>query len=142
MSHSIAAAPAKHTEHPDTGKPGHDGMNAYQQRHNKRLAGMWLITAMLMGAGLLALVSGSYAVPLADLLFHSIQPGALPAELATPGYIVAELRLPRVVMAAMIGAMLAMAGCAMQGLVRNPLADPGLIGVSGGAAAAAAVALD
>lgn len=48
------------------------------------------------------------------------------------------IRLPRVLMAVLVGAGLAAAGAAMQGLFRNPLADPGLIGVSSGAALAAA----
>ncbi|MEN9465835.1 MAG: hypothetical protein RL217_2016 [Pseudomonadota bacterium] len=44
-----------------------------------------------------------------------------------------EIRLPRVLLAFVVGAMLALAGVLIQGMVRNPLADPGLIGVSGGA---------
>lgn len=46
------------------------------------------------------------------------------------------IRLPRVLLAGLIGAGLATAGAAMQGLFRNPLADPGLVGVSSGAALA------
>lgn len=53
--------------------------------------------------------------------------------------ILLHIRLPRVLMAFLIGAALAWAGVLIQGVVRNPLADPGLIGVSGGAAVAAAV---
>jgi iron complex transport system permease protein len=56
-------------------------------------------------------------------------------------YVLTELRLPRSLTAFIVGALLGMAGCAMQGLVRNPLADPGLIGISGGAAAAAATSI-
>ncbi len=56
-------------------------------------------------------------------------------------YVLWNLRLPRTLMAICVGALLGMAGCAMQGLVRNPLADPGLIGISGGAAAAAATSM-
>ena len=48
-----------------------------------------------------------------------------------------RLRLPRVIMAGIIGASLAMVGAALQALFRNPLADPSLTGVSGGAALAA-----
>ncbi len=55
--------------------------------------------------------------------------------------IVWNLRLPRVLLGALVGASLAMAGTAFQGLLRNPLADPFTIGVSSGAAAAATVAL-
>lgn len=51
------------------------------------------------------------------------------------------VRLPRVVLAAVVGAGLGAAGAALQGLFRNPLADPGLIGVSGGAAVSAAATI-
>lgn len=47
------------------------------------------------------------------------------------------IRLPRVVLAALVGAALALAGAGIQGLFRNPLADPGLIGVSAGASVGA-----
>ena len=47
---------------------------------------------------------------------------------------IVNIRLPRVVLAALVGASLALSGAALQGLFRNPLADPGLIGVSSGAA--------
>ncbi len=59
----------------------------------------------------------------------------------THWYVLSEIRLPRVIMTMLIGALLAVSGCAMQGLVRNPLADPGLIGIAGGAAAAAALSM-
>lgn len=48
------------------------------------------------------------------------------------------IRLPRAILAVVVGAGLALAGAALQGLFRNPLADPGLVGVSSGAALAAA----
>lgn len=52
-----------------------------------------------------------------------------------------EIRLPRAVLAVLIGGALGMAGAAMQGYLRNPLADPGLIGVSGSAALGAVLAI-
>src|SRR5690625_2188459 len=55
--------------------------------------------------------------------------------------ILLNIRLPRVVLAILTGAALAVSGAAMQGLFRNPLADAGLIGVSSGAACAAAVVM-
>lgn len=55
--------------------------------------------------------------------------------------IIAELRMPRVVLALLIGSGLAMAGAAMQGYLRNPLADPGLFGVSAMAALGAVVSI-
>lgn len=54
--------------------------------------------------------------------------------------IVMRLRLPRVLLAAAVGATLAVAGVTFQTLLRNPLADPFILGVSGGAAAGAAIA--
>lgn len=55
--------------------------------------------------------------------------------------IIESLRLPRALLAATVGAMLAVCGCATQGLFRNPLADPSLIGVSAGAAAGASLVI-
>ncbi len=55
--------------------------------------------------------------------------------------IIAELRLPRTVLAALVGAALGLSGAVMQGYLRNPLADPGLFGVSAGAALGAVISL-
>lgn len=49
-------------------------------------------------------------------------------------YVILHLRLPRVLLAILVGSALAVSGAALQGLFRNPLADPGLVGVSAGAA--------
>ena len=54
--------------------------------------------------------------------------------------VLAQLRAPRVALAALVGACLALAGAALQALLKNPLADPFLLGTSGGAAAGAALA--
>ena len=117
---------------------------AYQQfvqaRVRERKLRAALITVALMAAMYAGLVSGSYEIQLVQVVssMFSVQSAS---DVATQYYIVTELRLPRVLMTATVGAMLAMSGCAMQGLVRNPLADPGLIGIAGGAAAAAAVSM-
>lgn len=55
--------------------------------------------------------------------------------------IIAELRLPRTLLAALVGAALGVSGAVMQGYLRNPLADPGLFGVSAGAALGAVISL-
>jgi len=52
-----------------------------------------------------------------------------------------EIRLPRAMLGALVGAALGLAGAALQGYLRNPLAEPGLIGVSGGAALGAVLAI-
>lgn len=59
----------------------------------------------------------------------------------TAGVIVREIRLPRALAAWMAGAALGAAGAAMQGLLRNPLADPGVLGVSASAALGAVIAI-
>ncbi|MBD8165901.1 iron ABC transporter permease [Erwinia persicina] len=51
------------------------------------------------------------------------------------------IRLPRVLLAVIVGGALALSGCVMQGLFRNPLADPGLLGISSGAALAVAMSI-
>ncbi|MFN3474235.1 MAG: FecCD family ABC transporter permease [Blastomonas sp.] len=55
--------------------------------------------------------------------------------------IIAELRMPRTVLAVLVGGALGISGAAMQGYLRNPLADPGLFGVSSGAALGAVISL-
>ena len=50
-----------------------------------------------------------------------------------------QIRLPRVLLAGLVGASLGISGASLQGLFRNPLADPGLIGVSAGAALGASI---
>jgi iron complex transport system permease protein len=63
-------------------------------------------------------------------------------ELETPIHtIVWELRLPRIILAALIGAALSMSGAAFQGLLRNPLADPYIVGTSAGAAVGGVIAI-
>ncbi|MFN4177264.1 FecCD family ABC transporter permease [Phenylobacterium sp.] len=58
-----------------------------------------------------------------------------------PGQVLFAIRLPRTAAALVVGAALGLAGAVMQGLLRNPLADPGVLGVSGGAGLGAALAI-
>ena len=88
----------------------------------------------------LGLATGPMDVPLAKIVGALAQPLHLPLG-ATPepqeSATILDIRLPRLVLALLIGAALAQAGAAMQGIFRNPLADPGLVGISSGAALAA-----
>lgn len=63
------------------------------------------------------------------------------AERSLAEIVVWDIRLPRVLLALLVGATLGMAGAAMQGLLRNPLAEPGILGVSSGAALGAVLVL-
>ncbi len=84
-----------------------------------------------------ALTLGPVPLGVGDVL-GSVWQGVLGHAADTSGdWVVRELRLPRAVLAILVGAGLAVAGVATQGVFRNPLADPGLIGVSSGAALAA-----
>jgi iron complex transport system permease protein len=102
-----------------------------------------------MALRLVGLALGVLATAFAALLFGGAPLGASaiaqalahPNQAGVAGVIVWDLRLPRVCDVAFVGAALATAGTLLQGLLRNPLADPYLIGVSAGAAAAIAVGL-
>nr|WP_159465493.1 iron ABC transporter permease [Scandinavium goeteborgense] len=83
---------------------------------------------------LLALVSlglGQYHLTIGDVVTHLLHPDA-PNEIA--GQVVWTVRLPRVVMAFLCGAALGLSGATLQGVFRNPLVDPHIIGVTSGAA--------
>ncbi len=105
----------------------------------------YLVTALLLCAALLLSVGvGSVFIPPRDLLqlvWLKISGQALPADSSTLATILFELRLPRTLLVAMTGAALAGSGAAYQGLFRNPLADPYLIGVASGAGLGAVLAM-
>lgn len=123
----------------------------------KGRAGVYLALALLLVVVLIVCVGiGSVAIPLAGLLKIMVSPlvNGLGNLLSLPGWqefaqdvpetwttIVLRLRLPRVLVAMMAGSALSLAGGTMQGLFKNPLADPYILGVSSGAAVGAAIAM-
>ena len=107
-------------------------------------------TLLLTVGGLLALllfsvgaaVSVGSEVTLGEVyqvLWRHLTPGALPLLDETADRIVWQLRMPRVLLALLVGGGLSIIGVAMQTLVRNPLAEPYILGISSGAAAGAAL---
>ena len=116
-------------------------INARAQR--KRI-GMGILVVLLLFCAYVGLTRGSLPIDIEQQFRYFIS-GVNTVENSvantTHWYVLSEIRLPRVIMTMLIGALLAVSGCAMQGLVRNPLADPGLIGIAGGAAAAAALSM-
>jgi len=102
------------------------------------------MTRWLFPALLLMLILASGASLLAGTLW--LRPAEVLAALTHPGpdlagLIVTEIRLPRLILAVLIGAILGLSGAVLQGLLRNPLAEPGLLGVSAGASLGAVIAI-
>ena len=112
-----------------------------------RLRPRWLLAGI--GAVLAALVLGLTVGPadirpgpaLETLLSHVPLLGIHSSLSAPQQAIVTQLRLPRVVVGLLVGAMLAMAGAAYQGVFRNPLADPYLLGAAAGAGLAVTIVI-
>ncbi|EJO32912.1 FecCD family ABC transporter permease [Achromobacter marplatensis] len=98
-----------------------------------------LLTAALVLAALAATAHGAVAIPLREL--PSLLWGAPTPESALWRNVLIDIRLPRVLFAMVTGAGLAISGAAMQALFRNPLAEPGLIGISAGGALGAVAAI-
>lgn len=95
------------------------------------------MVAALLAAVLASLATGAKPIPVSTVLeaFWSFDPSA------TDHLIVRELRLWRTVVGVGVGSALAVAGALMQGVTRNPLADPGLLGVNAGASFAVVLAI-
>ncbi len=97
---------------------------------------MTLMSVGVLAAFLFSLSMGNASISIVqavkDLISHS------PSLHQT---VVWEIRLPRVLLAVLVGATLGLAGAAMQGFLRNPLAEPGILGVSSGAALGAVIVL-
>ncbi|TBV03739.1 FecCD family ABC transporter permease [Stutzerimonas kirkiae] len=102
------------------------------------------LIGLLLAALWLSLALGPVSLPLGDTLRAALRIVGLPIApqgLEQAELILGQIRLPRTLLGLAVGAVLALSGVAMQGLFRNPLADPGLIGVSSGAALGAAFAI-
>ena len=95
----------------------------------------WLaLLAALIGIAMVAVARGAVSVPLGAVI-DALRGVGDPTAVA----IVRDLRLPRVILGALVGAGLGASGAALQGSLRNPLAEPYLLGVSGGAAVGAVI---
>ncbi|MDC0111442.1 iron ABC transporter permease [Emcibacteraceae bacterium] len=94
-----------------------------------------LLTALILAA-LVSLTIGPVDLKIMDVMNGIFGPSNDPVSI-----IVSELRLPRVLLGILIGSALGVSGAALQGVLRNPLADPGVIGVSASAALGAVIAI-
>ncbi|MEN8673546.1 iron chelate uptake ABC transporter family permease subunit, partial [Nocardioides sp.] len=111
-------------------------------RRARTTALLALLVGALLVSALAAAGSGQLAIPLAEVagsFLHrlGLDIGPLPTHPRGDATLW-TIRFPRVVMAILVGAALAVAGAVMQGVFGNPLAEPSIVGVSSGAAVAAA----
>ncbi len=108
----------------------------------KRLPTNWVYFCLLSALTILALLSltsGAMPISVSDSL-----KGVIPGLGALPDHIeliIQDIRLPRTILCLSVGGILSLSGAMMQTLFRNPLAEPGIVGVSGGAALGAALTM-
>jgi len=96
--------------------------------------GLLILVILLITVGMASVGVGAASIPFPEVI-SAFMGGELSVVNRT---ILVDIRLPRTLLAVLVGAGVATSGAAIQGLFRNPLADPALIGVSGGAAVFAA----
>ena len=124
---------------------GLDKLKSYRQASvAARLAvGSAALGLIVLAAALLSLSLGPVEIPVSHVAAIIFSPLGLDlAEFGrTEELVIQQIRLPRIVVGACVGMALGVAGATMQGLFRNPMADPGIIGVSAGGAVGAVVAI-
>jgi iron complex transport system permease protein len=105
-------------------------------------AQIWRPPVSLVGAAVLIVAAASSLfLGRADIDPRELIHGLLSPEPTVARLVLMELRIPRVVLAILVGASLGLSGAALQGLLRNPLAEPGLLGVTAGAGLGAVMAI-
>lgn len=105
-------------------------------RRRKRISLSFLLPICCCLAVLYGLLTGSVFISVQQVwnaLLHSVE--------SLESQIIWDIRLPRIITGLLVGACLAISGALLQGVMRNPLADPGIIGVSSGAGLAAVITM-
>jgi len=102
-----------------------------------------VFAAVFVGVFLVSFMIGNYPVTLSQLMHVLVGKltGATPSSPASVELVIFSIRLPRILAGALIGAGLSVAGAAYQGLFRNPMASPDILGASAGAGFGAALAI-
>ncbi|MBT2369678.1 iron chelate uptake ABC transporter family permease subunit [Streptomyces sp. ISL-10] len=106
------------------------------RRHALRAVGLLVSVVILLLVCVASIAVGAKSIPVSDVwdgLFHNTGSGN--------DAIIRDVRVPRTLLGLIVGAALGLSGAVMQALTRNPLAEPGLLGVNAGAAAAVVSAI-
>ncbi|TYR80261.1 iron ABC transporter permease [Priestia megaterium] len=120
-------------------KPGKTSQEELRRLRSRPLVAIFILFGGI--AALLISVAASISFGAADINFKTVWTGVLhfnPDD--TSHQIIQQLRMPRAIAAALVGAFLAVSGAIMQGMTRNPLASPSLMGVTAGSAFTIAIA--
>ncbi|MFB9621321.1 FecCD family ABC transporter permease [Brooklawnia cerclae] len=119
-------------------------MDASRAAPVRRVLVLPILAVALVVAAAVGIAAGNVGIPVADvasILAQSLGLHGGADHTLRDVVVVTQIRTPRVVIAALVGASLGVAGAAMQGVFRNPLAEPGVVGVSSGGALGAVIAL-
>ncbi len=105
--------------------------------------GLSALLALVLAVGLVSLSLGPVDIPVSHVAWIVLSAIGIdvPEFGRTEQLVIEQIRLPRIIVGAVVGMALGVAGATMQGLFRNPMADPGIIGVSAGGALGAVIAI-
>lgn len=134
MSRSVAVGSPRASGH--GAAPISAGGTRLRQRRRRRGIGIAVLLVVLVVACVLSVVIGAKTIPLQDVWAGLFAPTGTENDL-----IIRELRVPRTIAGVLAGAALGLAGALMQGHTRNPIADPGILGITQGAALAVVLAV-
>lgn len=98
------------------------------KRKRKNLLVPFALLLIIIGASILSINSGCAKIPTQIILQSILEPNTSEASV-----VVLQFRLPRIILSILCGMGLSLAGCIMQTVTGNPLADPGILGINGGA---------
>ena len=115
----------------------------FKDEKRRKFGAAFLLTVLLIIMIIVSLTFGRYGIPLdkiLEVLGQQIR-GQITAENVQVASVLFVIRIPRILLAAMVGAALAASGAAYQGMFRNPMVSPDILGVSSGAAVGAALGL-
>ena len=111
-----------------------------RRRPNTLVVGV-VLAALLVVVTVVSLASGAYRIGIGDVVRILLDGPTRTSTDPVAHGVFWQVRLPRVALAVVVGASLALAGVIMQGIFRNPLAEPATVGVSAGASVGAVIAI-